>query len=136
MSSNFDNEFNTENKNAPKKLDWIVLAGFVVFMFAMIGAVFGQNFRWLGAAFLIMPIVIGIGLVNNIVNMQPDWSKNEGEVDIHVPNAPASLSKATGTSSNKPKTKTQYWISITLFMVGALFFGGVGLFIIFFEFGG
>ena len=66
MSSNFDNEFNEEKNNAPKKLDWIVLAGFIVFMVAMIGAVFGQNFRWLGAAFLIMPIVIGIGLFNNI----------------------------------------------------------------------
>ena len=136
MSSNFDNEFNEEKNNAPKKLDWIVLAGFIVFMVAMIGAVFGQNFRWLGAAFLIMPIVIGIGLFNNMINMQPDWSKNTDEVDIHVPGAPASLSKATGKSSNKPQTKSQYWLSITLFMLGALFFGGIGLFILFFEFGG
>ena len=129
MSSKFNSD-----DNAPKKLDWLVAAGFVIFMIAMIGAVFGQNIRWLGAAFMIMPVVIGFGLANNIKNMQPDWGKQGEDVEIYVPDAPESLTSASGSASNKPKSKREYWTSIALFALGGLFFFGLGLFITFSEF--
>ncbi|MFK7805192.1 MAG: hypothetical protein AB8G95_26400 [Anaerolineae bacterium] len=118
----------------PKKLDWIVFAGFAVFMVAMIGAVFGQNIRWLGAAFVIMPIVMLFGLFNNVKNMQPDWDKQGEDVEIYVPNAPQSVQKATGSASHKPHSKLRYWFVIIMVGLGALFFGAGGLFLLFSEY--
>lgn len=119
--------------NEPKKLDWIVAAGFVVFIATLIFAIFSENLRWLGVAFLIMTVVIGFGLVNNIKNMQPDWSEDAEDVDIFVPDAPASLKKASGTSSTDPNRKWAYWKTIIMLGVCTVLFFALGLFIIFID---
>lgn len=123
-----------DESEAPKQLDWIVFAGFAVFMVAMIGAVFGQNIRWLGVAFVIMPIVILFGLFNNVKNMQPDWDKQGRDVEIDVPNAPQSMQKATGRGSHTFQSKGQYWFMFVMVGLGALFFGAAGIFLLLSEF--
>ncbi|MEM8860372.1 MAG: hypothetical protein AAGD96_18755, partial [Chloroflexota bacterium] len=80
----------SSNNNEPKPLDWTVAAGFVIFMISMITAIFTQNLRILGFAFVAMPVVIGIGLFNNVKNMQPDWGDEENGDQIVVPDAPDS----------------------------------------------
>ncbi len=119
--------------NEPKKLDWIVAAGFVVFITTMIIAVFSENLRWLGAAFLIMTVVIGFGLLNNIKNMQPDWGEDGDDVEIYVPDAPTSLKKASGKSSTNPNQKWAYWKTIIMLGICTILFFGLGLFILFID---
>lgn len=122
----------------PKKLDWIVFAGFGIFMISLIIAIFSENIRWLGIAFMIMPIVAGFGLANNVLNMQPDWDRLEedGESEIQVSGAPQSLKSASGSSSNKPQTKWEYWRVIILFSLAGLLFFCLGVFLTFSEFAG
>ena len=120
----------SKNKE-PSKLDWLIGAGFIIFMVAMIGAVFGENIRWLGAAFVLMTIVIGFGLFNNIKNMQPDWGNPKEDVQIYVPDAPESLREATGENSTNHNPKLRYWITMIGFALGSILFFCLGLFLLF-----
>ena len=121
--------------NKPKKLDWLVATGFVLFMTALIISMISENLRWLGGAFVMMTIVIAFGLFNNIKNMQPDWGKTGGDVEIVVPNAPDSLKKASGSSSAKHNSKWEYWRTMVLFMIGTLLFFVLGLLLLFTDLG-
>lgn len=120
-----------DQHNPPKKLDWIVFAGFAVFMVAIIGAIFGENIRWLGAAFIIMPIVIGFGLINNIKNNRPDWGQTDQDIELNLHNAPQSLKQMTGSSSNRPKSKWHYRFTLMWVSLAGLFFFGAGLYLLF-----
>lgn len=115
----------------PSKLDMLIGAGFVIFMIAMIGAVFGQNLRWLGAAFVLMTIVIGFGLFNNIKNMQPGQSTPKEDVQIFVPDAPDSLRKATGENNTHHNSKLRYWVTIASFAFISILFFILGLVLLF-----
>ena len=115
--------------NEPKKLDWIVAAGFVVFMVALITAMVSQNIRWLGGAFVIMTIVISFGLFNNAKNMQPNG--DETDLEIYVPDAPSSLKKASGQNSTNTDPKRANLKTMLLFILGTIFFLGLGLFLLF-----
>ena len=125
----------SSKNNDPKKLDWIVAVGFVLFLIALIIAVFNENLRWLGWAFLMMTIVIGFGLFNNMKNMRSDWASEGEDIEIYVPDAPESLKKATGRRITKPGQKLAYWKTMLLFIVTTILFFGLGLGLLFFELG-
>ncbi|MEM9773671.1 MAG: hypothetical protein AAF902_03765 [Chloroflexota bacterium] len=124
----------SKNKE-PTKADWLIGVGFIIFMVAMIGAVFGQNLRWLGAAFILMTIVIGFGLFNNIKNRQPNWGRADDDIEIYVPDAPDSLQKAIAPSGANHHSKRAYWTSIIIFAAGSILFFVLGLFLLFSDLG-
>ena len=126
---------NNQSDNKPKPLDWMVAAGFVLFMVALIIAMTTENLRWLGGAFVIMTIVIGFGLSNNIKNMQPDWGSDGDDIEIEVPNAPESLIRASGSSSSNHNSKWDYWKGMVWFMGATLLFFVLGLLLLFTDLG-